>query len=85
MWQFEGGLGPRQGLAAVVALPPFPPVGAVLMMLMMPPEAALPPVAVPPDELVTGDTVAVVHPTMVAMARDRTTGRRYCAAIGASD
>jgi hypothetical protein len=64
-------------LAAVVALPPVPPAGEVLMMLMMPPEAPLPPVALPPDGLVTGDTVAVVHPIVVATARDRITGRRY--------
>lgn len=77
MWQFEGGLGPKQGLAALLDPPPVPPVGEVVMMLMMPPEAPLPPVPVPPDGLVTGDTVAVVHPMMVAVARDRIAGRRY--------
>jgi hypothetical protein len=84
MWQFEGGLGTKQGLAALLE-PLFPPVPRVLMMLVFPPGEALPPVAVPPDELVTGDTVAVEHPMMVAPARVRMTERRYCAAIGASD
>jgi len=95
IWQFEGGLGDRQGLPDVPPeLPVLPPER--LMILVDPPEAPpgapelpameLPAVLEPPDGPPACDTVAPEHPIMVAVAADnRRMTRERCAVIGASD